>query len=88
MDAPEIDRARRKHHDLCPGRDAPKIIARISAEVRLKVGDLDEALRRMEATGGALIAGPMMADNSLHETRRVATVQTPEKTWLSVWEGG
>jgi predicted enzyme related to lactoylglutathione lyase len=52
----------------------------------IKVASLDEALARMEATGGQIVAGPLAVDNPLHRKRQVATVQTPEKTWLSVWE--
>lgn len=52
----------------------------------IRVASLEAALARMEATGGQLVAGPISVDNPLHGKRRVATVQTPEKTWLSVWE--
>ena len=54
----------------------------------IQVASLDEALPRMESLGGLLVAGPVAVDNPLHGARRLATVQTPEKTWLSVWEAG
>jgi hypothetical protein len=52
----------------------------------IEVDGLDAALARMAATGGRLIAGPLATNNGLHGKRRVATVETPENTWLSVWE--
>ena len=52
----------------------------------IRVANLDQALARMEAVGGQVVAGPLAANNDLHGEGPVATVQTPEKTWLSVWE--
>ena len=52
----------------------------------IEVADLDAALVRMQATGGRVFAGPLPAQNALHGERRVATIETPENTWLSVWE--
>ena len=51
----------------------------------VKVEDLDQALKQLEQVGGRVIAGPVEASNELHGKRRVATLRTPEGTWLSVW---
>ncbi len=51
----------------------------------LQVADLDAALPRLTAKGGRLIAPPIKGTAGLHPGR-VATLETPENTWLSVWE--
>jgi hypothetical protein len=52
----------------------------------IRVANLDQALARIQTVGGQVVAGPLGVDNDLHGKGLIATVQTPEKTWLSVWE--
>jgi len=51
------------------------------------VEDLDVALPAIERQGGRCVAQPINLDNEIHGQRRVCTVQTPEGTWISIWEG-
>ncbi len=51
----------------------------------VRVRDLDTALEHMTAAGGRVAGGATNSTSELHEGLRVATVETPEKTWLSVW---
>lgn len=51
----------------------------------LQVADLDEVLDRLAARGGRLVAPPVTGVAGFHPGR-VATLATPENTWLSVWE--
>lgn len=51
----------------------------------VQVQNLERALIRMAGAGGTVIAAPIEGSTGLHPGT-VATVQTPENTWLSVWE--
>lgn len=51
----------------------------------LQVRDMAEALARMVSMGGKVVAEPASGASGFHPGD-VATVQTPENTWLSVWE--
>ncbi len=50
----------------------------------IQVRDLDGALTQMVQAGGRIIAEPVEGSAGFHPGQ-VATVQTPENTWISVW---
>jgi hypothetical protein len=50
------------------------------------VDDMGVAITRMTSLGGQVIAAPVEANNDLHRGSLVATVETPEGTWLNVWQ--